>query len=134
MLLRLLVCNALLVALCLLLTTCAGTQVASGPLLPDEAPYLEDLKQLTFGGENAEAYWSFDGKQLSMQIRREGEGCDRIYRMPVVPETKSPIRVSQHAGATTCAHFFPGGGLLYASTHLVGEACLPCSDMSLGYV
>jgi Peptidase family M28/PA domain/PDZ domain/WD40-like Beta Propeller Repeat len=134
MLLRLPARIAPLAALCFWLTTCAGTQVASGPLLPDEAPYLEDLKQLTFGGENAEAYWSFDGTQLSMQIRREGEGCDRIYRMPVVPESKSPIRVSQHAGATTCAHFFPGGGLLYASTHLAGEACPPRPDMSQGYV
>ena len=126
--------SPLLAALCCWLTACAGTQLASGPLLPDEAPYLEDLQQLTFGGENAEAYWSFDGKQLSMQIRREGEGCDRIYRMPVLPESKSPIRVSQQAGATTCAHFFPGGELLYASTHLAGEACPPRPDMSQGYV
>jgi Tol biopolymer transport system component len=42
---------------------------------------LKNIKQLTFGGENAEAYWSNDGKQLVFQSKREGRGCDQIYTM-----------------------------------------------------
>ena len=124
-------------ALCLLMTACAGTQVAGGPLLPDEAPYLEDLQQLTFGGENAEAYWSFDGKQLSLQARREGEGCDRIYRMPRRAATSGRRMpgARQRQGRDHLRALLPGDGdLLYASTHLAGDACPPRPDMSQGYV
>jgi Tol biopolymer transport system component len=96
----------------LLLAGCARTPVPGAHLLPDETPHLEELHQLTFGGENAEAYWSFDGTELSLQTRQENEGCDRIYRMTVRPQVGAPVRVSSGKGATTCAHFlpaFPGG-------------------------
>src|SRR5262245_8920033 len=51
-------------------------------VLPQESR-LTNVKQLTFGGENAEAYWSFDGKQLIFQSRPAGEGCDQIFRMSI---------------------------------------------------
>jgi hypothetical protein len=124
---------------CVLLAGCAGAKPAPSPLAPpaarlypDETPYLSDLRQLTFGGENAEAYWSFDGKQLSFQARGVNEGCDRIYRLPVDAPVRVPI--SSGKGATTCAHFFPSGELLYSSTQLAGDACPPRPDMSQGYV
>jgi Tol biopolymer transport system component len=105
-------------------------------LSPEEGKFLADLRQLTFGGENAEAYFSFDGQHLSLQARREGEGCDRIYRMPVGTSGEPPRAqpVSSGKGATTCAHFFPDGEILYASTHLAGDACPPRPDRSRGYV
>ncbi|WP_224366583.1 M20/M25/M40 family metallo-hydrolase [Hyalangium versicolor] len=105
-------------------------------LLPDEV-HLADLRQLTFGGENAEAYWSFDGKQLSFQSRFGDMGCDRIFRVTVDPATPSPavLPVSSGKGATTCSHFMPGDQeLIYASTHLGGDACPPRPDHSMGYV
>jgi len=97
-----------------------------------ESRFLGDLEQLTFGGENAEAYFSFDGKQLSLQARQPDEGCDRIYRMPL--QTRDRHLISSGEGVTTCAHFFPDGNLLYASTHLRGKSCPPKPDHSLGYV
>jgi hypothetical protein len=125
-------------ALIAIATACAhapsGPSITGARLLPDETPFLDDLQQLTFGGENAEAYWSFDGAQLSLQSRKEGEGCDRIYRLPVLPKPGAPALVSSGKGSTTCAHFFPDGSLLYASTHLGGDACPPRPDMSQGYV
>src|SRR5687767_14415459 len=93
--------------LILLTCGCARTPVPGARLLPDETPHLEDLQQLTHGGENAEAYWSFDGRELSLQARQETEGCDRIYRLKVLPEVGQPVRVSSGKGATTCAHFLP---------------------------
>ena len=98
---------------------------------PSSEPHLKDIKQLTFGGENAEAYWSFDGKQLIMQAH-QGEGCDQIYRMQPGAE---PIRVSNGKGSTTCSYFLPGNQeVIYASTHLGGDACPPKPDHSQGYV
>lgn len=114
----------------------AAAAPASRAALPEEVR-LADLRQLTFGGENAEAYWSFDGKQLSFQSRRGEMGCDRIFRMTVDPAAQAPVekQISSGKGATTCAHFLPGDQeLIYASTHLGGDACPPKPDHSLGYV
>lgn len=98
-----------------------------------DEPHLADLKQLTFGGENAEAYWSWKGDQLILQSRPSGNGCDRIFRMN--PSTGAMTPVSSGKGATTCSFFFPGDReILYASTHLGGDACPPRPDHSRGYV
>ncbi|MBI4816925.1 MAG: M20/M25/M40 family metallo-hydrolase [Deltaproteobacteria bacterium] len=98
-------------------------------------PGLDDLVQLTFGGENAEAYWSFDGRQLVMQSRFEGMGCDRIVRMDAVAGLPTIRPVSNGFGATTCSFFLPGDQeVVFASTHLGAKECPPRPDMSLGYV
>lgn len=138
--------RVLLAAACpsLLASACAEPPPAASPLppapsasaapvseAPSAEPHLKQLKQLTFGGENAEAYWSFDGQQLIMQAHK-GEGCDQIYRMRPGSE---PVRVSTGHGATTCSYFLPGNQeVIYASTHLGGEACPPTPDHSQGYV
>jgi Tol biopolymer transport system component len=110
----------------------AVTAVSSAKVEPPSSePHLRDIKQLTFGGENAEAYWSFDGQQLIMQAHR-GEGCDQIYRLKPGAD---PVRVSNGKGATTCSYFLPGDSeVIYASTHLGGDACPPKPDHSQGYV
>ncbi len=97
--------------------------------------HLADIRQLTFGGENAEAYWSFDGRSLTFQARGRDEGCDRIYRMDVGQTPPVPIPVSNGEGATTCSFFFPGDReILFSSTMLAGAACPPRPDHSRGYV
>jgi hypothetical protein len=118
---------------------------APGAALPEEK-HLADLRQLTLGGENAEAYWSFDGSQLILQSRTGDNDCDQIYRLPlggVLPLTggaatsavPSLVPVSSGKGATTCSYFMPGDKqVIYASTHLGGDACPPKPDHSLGYV
>ncbi|MEO6654984.1 MAG: hypothetical protein ABIO36_02790 [Pyrinomonadaceae bacterium] len=95
--------------------------------------HLRNIKQLTFGGENAEAYFSFDGKQLIFQSKRDGRGCDQIYSMNI---DGSNIRmVSSGEGRTTCSYFFKGGKkVLYASTHGGKKECPPNPDFSNGYV
>jgi hypothetical protein len=98
---------------------------------PNSEPHLKDVKQLTFGGENAEAYWSSDGQQLILQAHA-GEGCDQIYRLKPGAE---PIRVSTGKGTTTCSYFLPGDQeIIYASTHLAGDECPAKPDHSQGYV
>jgi Tol biopolymer transport system component len=105
-----------------------------------EETHLTSLKRLTDGGENAEAYWSFDGQRLSMQSRIGDAQCDRIYTMSLFQngqpiEKPQAVQVSSGEGATTCSFFFPEGQeLLYASTHLGGAPCPPRPDMSQGYV
>jgi Tol biopolymer transport system component len=96
---------------------------------------LRNVRQLTFGGENAEAYWSFDGRELILQRRTDDNGCDRIFRMPLAEKTGQLLPVSSGKGATTCSYFLPGDQeVLYASTHLGGDACPPKPDHSQGYV
>ncbi|MDT5262720.1 MAG: hypothetical protein QOC61_1724 [Acidobacteriota bacterium] len=108
-----------------------GTQ--SAVELPSEK-HLRHVRQLTFGGENAEAYFSGDGQQLIFQSKRDGRECDQIYTMRV-DGSGVPRMVSTGKGRTTCSYFFPHSPrILYSSTHMVSEACPPPADYSHGYV
>ncbi len=96
-------------------------------------PHLAEVRQLTFGGQNAEAYFSFDASELIFQTTRGERGCDAIYRMNA--DGTNQRQVSSGEGATTCAFIAPdNGSIIYASTHLGGKACPPKPDMSQGYV
>ena len=111
-----------------------GVRARQAPATPP-APerHLANVRQLTHGGENAEAYFSFDGERLSFQSTRDGYACDRIYTMRA--DGSAQTMVSTGTGRTTCAHFYPDGKhLLYASTHLGGAECPPKPDFSRGYV
>ena len=102
---------------------------------PDTAKerHLADVRQLTFGGENAEAYFSFDGKELVFQSTRDGAQCDQIYAMKT--DGSGLRRISSGEGRTTCGYFTPDGShILYASTHDGGPGCPPRADFSRGYV
>src|ERR1051325_6454833 len=100
--------------------------------LPSEK-HLQNIKQLSFAGENAEAYFSADGKQLIFQSKRDGRQCDQIYTMNV---DGSNVRlISNGDGRTTCSYFFPNGRrILFSSTHLGAKECPPNPDFSQGYV
>lgn len=96
--------------------------------------HLRNVRQLTSGGENAEAYWAFDGSALIYQARKPGAGCDQIYVMDDL-ETGESRMVSTGDGRTTCSYFYPSGDqILYSSTHLADPACPPVPDFSQGYV
>lgn len=90
------------------------------------------LWQLTNGGENAEAYFSFSGNDLILQSTPRGAACDQIFTLP--SRGGEPKRVSTGQGRCTCSYFFPGDReILFASTHLADAACPPPPDMSHGY-
>ena len=95
--------------------------------------HLSNVKQLTFGGENAEAYFSFDGQELIFQSTRDGAECDQIYAMRI--DGTGVRRVSSGEGRTTCSFFTRDKQhVIYASTYLGGKACPPRPDFSRGYV
>ncbi len=103
------------------------------PLRDPREIHLRHVKQLTFGGTNAEAYFSYDGKRLVFQSTRPPYECDQIFVMNV--DGSDARLVSTGRGRTTCAYFYPDGKhLLYASTHLASPACPPRPDYSKGYV
>ena len=106
---------------------------ADDPLRLPEEKHLRNIRQLSFGGENAEAYFSGDGKKLIFQSTRDGRGCDQIYTMNI---DGSDVRmVSTGKGRTTCSYFYPDGKrITYSSTHLAGADCPPKPDFSRGYV
>ncbi len=102
---------------------------------PDEK-HLKNVTQLTFGANNAEAYWSFDSKQLTFQSDNPawGNGCDQIFRLPLGGDyTKEPVHISNGTGRTTCSYFMPGNKqILFASTQAAGKECPPAPDRSSG--
>jgi len=95
--------------------------------------HLKNIRQLTFTGENAEAYFSFDGKRIIFQSTREPYKCDQIFTMN---QDGSNVKlVSTGKGRTTCGYFTPDGKrVIYASTHLGSPDCPPPADRSQGYV
>jgi Tol biopolymer transport system component len=95
--------------------------------------HLKNIRQLTFGGQNAEAYFSADGTRLTFQSTRDPFECDQIFTMNI---DGSNVRlVSTGKGRTTCSFFFPDRpSLIYSSTHLGGPACPPKPDRSQGYL
>src|SRR5580704_1173407 len=97
------------------------------------SPHLDNLKQLTAGGQNAEAYWSPDGKRLIFQSTRDGRSCDQQY---IMNADGSGVRlVSAGKGVTTCGYFLADNKhIIYASTHESGDACPPPPDSSKRYV
>jgi len=95
--------------------------------------HLANLRQLTDGEQNAEAYFSFDGKRLIFQSTRAPYECDQVFTMDL--EGHDVRLLSTGLGRCTCSYFYPDGRhYLYASTHLGGPACPPPPDMSHGYV
>jgi Tol biopolymer transport system component len=116
-----------------------GTDNTSSSLLsPGEEKHLRNIRQLTFGGQNAEAYFSADDRMLSFQHQGQGVPCDQIYTMPVdTPDGKpaTPKLISSGKGRTTCSYIFPSGDrILYSSTEATSSDCPPRPDYSHGYV
>jgi Tol biopolymer transport system component len=111
---------------------CATATVAPVATEPRERR-LRNLRQLTSGGQNAEAYFDATGTRLIFQSTRPPYGCDQIFTMTV---DGADVRlVSTGTGRTTCGYFFPDGKrIIYASTHFGGAACPPPPDRSGGYV
>ncbi|MGB5288788.1 MAG: hypothetical protein WBN42_09885, partial [Ignavibacteriaceae bacterium] len=99
----------------------------------DVEKHLSNIRMLTDGGENAEAYLSFDEKKLIYQATAGEFKCDQIFTMNLNGSKKQ--LVSTGKGRTTCAYFLPGDEkIIYASTHLADENCPPPPDRSKGYV
>lgn len=96
--------------------------------------HFKNLRQLTFRGENAEAYFSADGTKLIFQAHDGEDLCDQIYIMDLA--SGDVELVSSGEGVTTCAYFqYPKGDkIIYASTHLAETACPPRPDYSKGYI
>jgi Tol biopolymer transport system component len=114
----------------------AGTP-SSAPVFVDPDPgerHLRNIHQLTFGGNNAEAYFSPDGERLIFQRQEDSEtGCDQQYVMKV--DGSGLRRVSNGRGRTTCGYFYDGGRrILYSSTFEHSSECPPPPDRSQGYV
>ncbi len=103
-------------------------------LTEEEKAHLADLRQLTFGGENAEAYWSPDGTRLIYQRTPEDGGCDQQFVLDL--ETGESTLVSSGKGRTTCGYYsWPDGDrYIYATTEAGSEECPPVPDHSQGYV
>lgn len=105
----------------------------SDTLIFEGEKHFKNIRQLTFGGDNAEAYWSYDGTRVTFQRTHPKEGieCDQIFmgKLPAPGEKFEFKLLSTGKGRTTCSYFMPDGKhILYASTHLGDAACPPVPD------
>src|ERR1700733_1800697 len=96
-----------------------------------EEKHLRNVRQLTYGGSNAEAYFSADGKKIIFQSTRDKLECDQIFTMNA--DGSDQRMVSTGKGRTTCSYIFPHSSsrddkILYSSTHLADAACPPRPD------
>lgn len=115
----------------LLFAVCVPAQNTS--LSVEGEKHIQNIKQLTFSGENAEAYFSSDGRKLIFQSKRDGRECDQIYTMNT--DGSDVKMVSTGNGRTTCSFFFKSlKKIIYSSTHLGSSECPPTPDFSKGYV
>lgn len=117
-----------------------ATPKRSTCLLPGkDEKHLKNIRQLTFGGDNAEAYWSFDGKSLTFQSNNPAWGlqCDQIFTSRLARFGDSgyvPNLISTGEGRTTCSYFMPDNKhILFASTHLDHKACPPPPETKGAY-
>jgi Tol biopolymer transport system component len=134
--------NILFLIFCGILAACTGSKSKS--ISPKSATYnpatdslrftgevhLRNVKQLTFGDNNAEAYWSFDNQELVFQSdwkKINPQGCDQIFRMRAdgmkLATGEQYQLISTGKGRTTCSYFLPDGRMVYASTHVANPAC-----------
>jgi Tol biopolymer transport system component len=128
-----------IVLVLLLLTSCGKQQEADSSADAEDSlalvseTRLHNLRQLTFDGENAEAYLSFDEQHLTFQRKGKDMECDQIFTMSITGENVT--RLSGGEGRTTCSYWLPDGEtLLFSSTQAHDPGCLPSPDRSKGYV
>jgi TolB protein len=109
------------------------TVLAAAGLAAAQSQHIGQIRQLTHGGQNAEAYWAPDGKRIIFQTTRDQYKCDQIFVMNA--DGSNQHLVSTGKGVTTCGYFLPDNKhIIYASTHLAGDACPAPADRSKGYV
>ena len=105
------------------------TEIAKDTLIYPGEKHFKSIRQVTFGGDNAEAYWSFDDKQLVFQSNNKGwnVSCDQMFLMnanQTFTDSVAPPMISTGKGRTTCAYFLPDNKhIIYASTHLKQDEC-----------
>lgn len=117
----------------------AGSEPTTGPSTVFHAPQpgearLRNIRQLTFGGNNAEAYFSSDGEWLTFQRQRAvDEGCDQQFIMRT--DGSGLRQVSNGLGRTTCGYFIENDErIIFSSTFRDDPACPVPPDRSQGYV
>jgi TolB protein len=105
------------------------TKPASGPFIDR---HMKNVTQLTFDGDNGEAYFSRDSRKLIFQSSRNGYACDKIWTMNIDGSDKR--MVSPDHGANTCSFFFPDNRIVFSSTNHIPGDCPPRGDLPRGYV
>lgn len=121
-------------------TTDTKSSAQPDSLVLEGETHIKNIRQLTNGGDNAEAYFSFDDQMAVFQSNYNewGVECDQIFYFDLEKDNlmeKQPTMLSSGKGRTTCSYFLPGDTtVLYGSTHLGGENCPPEPSREEGYV
>lgn len=118
----------------LLVSLFAYMHQASAPVpsIPGEV-HLKNVRQLTFGGQNAEAYLDVAGKRLIYQSNQSDYVDEQVLTMNLDGSGKRIVSTGK--GRCTCAYFIPRSNrIMFSSTHATQPGAQPSVDMSKGYV
>jgi len=124
--------------LAVLLVAGSMSAYAQDSLRYPEEKHLKNVRQLTFGADNAEAYWSFDSKMITFQSNNKawGVNCDQIFTISITENLRdghTPKMISNGEGRTTCSYFMKDNKqILFASTYLGSKECPPEPSRSAG--
>lgn len=127
-----------LVAVTLLAPTAAQTAYAqeaeASSVRHPEEDRFRNVRQLTFRGQNAEAYFSPDGSRLVFQATRAGDECDQIYTLDISSRSIRPV--TEGEGRHTCSYYYypDGDRILFSSTRQWGDQCPAEPGLAQGYV
>ncbi len=117
--------TAIIISLAIIFVGCSSRKPSTAPAgsaMTDR--HMKNVTQLTFDGDNGEAYFSWDGRKLIFQSSRGGYSCDKIWTMNI--DGKDLRMVSPDHGANTCSFFFPGDKtIVFASTSHIPGDCPP---------
>ncbi|HWR58094.1 MAG TPA: hypothetical protein VN328_04325 [Thermodesulfovibrionales bacterium] len=124
---KLIICVSMI---CILAGACARDIGIKSAEVTFTDRHMKNVTQLTFDGDNGEAYFSWDSRRLIFQSNRNDNKCDKIWTMSTDGTDKK--MVSPNQGANTCSFFFPDGRIIFASTsHFAGD-CPPKPKVPAG--
>jgi len=90
--------------------------------IEDRKMSIENVKQLSFQGDNGEAYFNSDDSKVIFQSKRNNNNCDKLYIVDINGNNLTEFVAND--GAFTCAYFsLDDRYIFFSSTMHLGSEC-----------
>ena len=90
--------------------------------IEDRNMSIENVQQLSFQGDNGEAYFNSDDSKVIFQSKRNNNNCDKLYIVDINGNNLTEFVAKD--GAFTCAYFsLDDRYIFFSSTMHLGSEC-----------